>query len=300
MAAAAAFASSRRNAAQGGLTTALVFLPPALVLFTLFIILPVAEAGWYSFFNWNGLGPLNRFIGFANYLQALSHSVFQRAFLNNLMIIAISLGVQLPLALGLAILLAERFRGAVAFRMIFFLPYILADVAAGLIWRFMFDGDYGPISYLVQWFGYPPLFLLADRQLAYSTVLTVIVWKYFGFHMMLYIAGLQSIDRNLYEAADIDGASALQRFWYVTLPQLGPMIRISVFFSLVGSLQVFDLIVPLTGGGPLNSTHTMVSYLYQFGVGRMRVGFGSAVGVVLFVLCVTVAFTYKRWFMRND
>ena len=300
MAAAAAFVSSRRNAAQGGLTTALVFLPPALVLFTLFIILPVAEAGWYSFFNWNGLGPLNRFIGFANYLQALSHSVFQRAFLNNLMIIAISLGVQLPLALGLAILLAERFRGAVAFRMIFFLPYILADVAAGLIWRFMFDGDYGPISYLVQWFGYPPLFLLADRQLAYSTVLTVIVWKYFGFHMMLYIAGLQSIDRNLYEAADIDGASALQRFLYVTLPQLGPMIRISVFFSLVGSLQVFDLIVPLTGGGPLNSTHTMVSYLYQFGVGRMRVGFGSAVGVILFVLCVTVAFTYKRWFMRND
>ena len=173
-------------------------------------------------------------------------------------------------------------------------------MAAGLIWRFMFDGDYGPISYLVQWFGYPPLFLLADRQLAYSTVLTVIVWKYFGFHMMLYIAGLQSIDRNLYEAADIDGASALQRFWYVTLPQLGPMIRISVFFSLVGSLQVFDLIVPLTGGGPLNSTHTMVSYLYQFGVGRMRVGFGSAVGVILFVLCVTVAFTYKRWFMRND
>jgi raffinose/stachyose/melibiose transport system permease protein len=299
MAVGAAFAS-RKSAAPGGLVTALVFLPPALLLFTLFIILPVAEAGWYSVFNWNGLGPLNRVIGFANYVQVLSHSVFQRAFLNNLLIIAVSLGVQLPLALGLAILLSERFRGAVAFRMIFFLPYILADVAAGLIWRFMFDGDYGPISYMVQWFGYPPLFLLADRDLAYSTVLTVIVWKYFGFHMMLYIAGLQSIDRNLYEAADIDGATPLQRFWYVTLPQLGPMIRISVFFSLVGSLQVFDLIVPLTGGGPLNTTHTMVSYLYQFGVGRMRVGFGSAVGVILFVLCVTVAFSYKRWFMRND
>lgn len=296
----AAALSSRKNAAPGGLVTALIFLPPALILFTLFVILPVGEAAWYSFFNWNGLGPLDRFIGLANYLQAVKHSVFQRAFLNNLMIIGISLGVQLPLALGLALLLAERFRGAVAFRMIFFLPYILADVAAGLIWRFMFDGDYGPLSYLVQWLGHPPLFLLADRDLAYSTVLTVIVWKYFGFHMMLYIAGLQSIDRNLYEAADMDGATPLQRFWYVTLPQLGPMIRISVFFSLVGSLQVFDLIVPLTGGGPLNSTHTMVSYLYQFGVGRMRVGFGSAVGVILFILCVTVAFSYKRWFMRND
>ncbi|MGH6924663.1 MAG: carbohydrate ABC transporter permease [Propylenella sp.] len=300
MASGAPLATSSRNAGPGGLATAVIFLPPALVLFTLFVILPVGEAAWYSFFNWNGLGPLDRVIGLANYVQALTHSVFQRAFLNNLMIIAISLGVQLPLALGLAMLLAERFRGAVAFRMIFFLPYILADVAAGLIWRFMFDGDYGPLSYLVQWFGYPPLFLLADRDFAYSTVLTVIVWKYFGFHMMLYIAGLQSIDRNLYEAADIDGATPFQRFWYVTLPQLGPMIRISVFFSLVGSLQVFDLIVPLTGGGPLNSTHTMVSYLYQFGVGRMRVGFGSAVGVILFILCVTVAFSYKRWFMRND
>jgi len=98
----------------------------------------------------------------------------------------------------------------------------------------------------------------------------------------------------------IDGAGAWQRFRYVTLPQLGPMLRLSVFFSLVGSLQLFDLIVPLTGGGPLNTTHTMVSYLYTFGVGRMRVGFGSAVGVVLFVICVVVAFGYKRWFMRDD
>ena len=208
--------------------------------------------------------------------------------------------MQLPLALAMAMLLADRLAGAVAFRMIFFLPFILADVAAGLIWRFMFDGDFGPISYFAQWLGFEPLFLLADRDLAFTTVLTVVVWKYFGFHMMLYVAGLQSIDRNLYEAAAIDGATPWQRFRFVTLPQLGPMIRISVFFSLIGSLQLFDLIVPLTGGGPLNSTHTMVSYLYFFGVGRMRVGFGSAVGVVLFIICVTVAFGYKRWFMRDD
>ncbi len=300
MALGTATASARANANPGGLVTALIFLPPALLLFTLFVILPIGEAAWYSFFNWNGMGTLDRFIDFRNYVQALSHSVFQRAFVNNLLIVAISLGVQLPLALALAMLLADRFTGAVAFRMIFFLPFILADVAAGLIFRFMFDGDFGPLSYFIQWLGFAPYHLLADRDLAIVAVLTVIVWKYFGFHMMLYIAGLQSIDRNLYEAADIDGATPWQRFRYVTIPQLAPMIRISIFFALVGSLQVFDVIVPLTGGGPLNSTHTMVSYLYTFGVGRMRVGFGSAVGVILFIICVFVAFGYKRWFMRND
>jgi len=300
MALGSATASMRTNAAPGGLVTALIFLPPAILLFTLFVILPIGEAAWFGFYNWNGMGRLDEVIGLRNYIQVLNHSVFHRAFINNLLIIAVSLGLQLPLALAMAMLLADRFSGAVAFRMIFFLPYILADVAAGLIWRFMFDGDFGPLSYFIQWLGYDAFHILADRDLAITTVLTVIVWKYFGFHMMLYIAGLQSIDRNLYEAADIDGATAWQRFRYVTIPQLGPMIRISVFFALVGSLQVFDVIVPLTGGGPLNSTHTMVSYLYTFGVGRMRVGFGSAVGVILFVICVFVAFGYKRWFMRND
>jgi raffinose/stachyose/melibiose transport system permease protein len=300
MALAAATASARKTAVPGGLATAIIFLPPALILFTLFVILPIGEAAWYGFYNWNGMGGLDQMVGLRNYLQALGHSVFHRAFINNLLIIAVSLFLQLPLALAMAMLLVDRFAGAVAFRMIFFLPYILADVAAGLIWRFMFDGDFGPLSYFIQWLGFPAYYLLADRDLAIAAVLTVMVWKYFGFHMMLYIAGLQSIDRNLYEAANIDGATAWQRFRFVTIPQLAPMIRISVFFALVGSLQVFDVIVPLTGGGPLNSTHTMVSYLYTFGVGRMRVGFGSAVGVILFVICVVVAFGYKRWFMRND
>ncbi len=300
MARSGAISPAGDGARLGGAVTALIFLPPALLLFTIFVILPMGEAAWYSLFNWNGMGALDRFVDFRNFVRALNHSVFQRAFLNNLLIIVVSLGLQLPLALAMAMLLADRFTGALTFRAIFFLPFILADVAAGLIWRFIFDGDFGPLSHFIEWLGYPAYYILADRDLAITTVLTVIVWKYFGFHMMIYIAGLQSIDRNLYEAAAIDGATAWQRFRYVTLPQLGPMIRISVFFALVGSLQVFDVIVPLTGGGPLNSTHTMVSYLYTFGVGRMRVGFGSAVGVILFIVCVFVAFGYKRWFMRND
>jgi len=300
MAISTALLRGRTNNVRGGLLTALIFLPPALTIFTLFVILPISEAAWYGFFNWNGLARLENFVGLENYQQLLTNKTFGRAFVNNLLIIVISLTVQLPLALAMAVLLADRLFGAVGFRMLFFLPYILADVAAGLIWRFMFDGDYGPISQFVQTLVFSPLHILADRDWAIAAVLTVIVWKYFGFHMMLYIAGLQTIDRNLYEAAAIDGANGWQRFRYITVPGLAPMIRLSVFFSLIGSLQFFDMIVSLTGGGPLNTTHTMVSFLYYFGIGRMRVGFGSAVGVVLFILCVTVAFGYKRIFMRDD
>ena len=298
-----AFAAQAKRSAplsRSNWVTALVFLPPALAVFTVFVIMPVGEAAWYSLYNWDGYGMPSQFYGLRNYVSVLTNATFLKALLNNGWIILASLVVQLPLALGLALYLAGRQIGTTTFRLIFFLPYILADVAAGLIWRFVFDGDYGLVSAISQSLGGEPVYMLAERNLAEIAVLVVVVWKYFGFHMMLYIAGLQSIDATLYEAARMDGAGAWQRFRYVTLPQLAPMIRLSVFFSVIGSLQFFDMIVPLTGGGPFNSTHTMVSFLYSFGIMRMRVGFGSAVGVILFCICVAFAFGYKRWIMRDE
>ena len=197
-------------------------------------------------------------------------------------------------------MVAGRVTGAAWFRMIFFLPYVLADVAAGLIWHFMFDGSFGLPSVITGALGLEPYYLLADKTWAFSAVLVVILWKYFGFYTMLYVAGLQGIDRSLLEAAEMDGASAFQRFWHITLPLLGPMIRLAIFFSVIGSLKLFDIIVPLTGGGPFETTNTMVSYLYYFGITRMRFGYSSAVGIVLFIICVTFAFGYQRLFMRDD
>ncbi len=289
-----------RRMSANGWATLVVFLPPALAIFTLFVALPMTEAAWYGFYNWNGYGQPEKFIGLKNYQLLTGNATFLRSLVNNGLIIAVSLLVQLPLALGIAMMVAGRIVGAAWFRMIFFLPYILADVAAGLIWRFMFDGGYGLSSLVTGALGIAPYYLLADKTWAFSAVLIVILWKYFGFHMMLYVAGLQSIDKSLLEAAEMDGATAFQRFWHITLPLLGPMIRLSIFFSVVGALQLFDVIVPLTGGGPFETTNTMVSFLYYFGITRMRVGFGSAVGVVLFIICVTFAFGYRRIFMRDD
>jgi raffinose/stachyose/melibiose transport system permease protein len=290
----------KRSLAHSKWPVLILFLPPALMLFTLLVIVPMGEAAWYSFYNWNGYGDPTQWVGFRNYQLIFRNGAFTQALINNGLIVLISLLVQIPLALWLATMVSTKIKGALFFRLIFFLPYVLADVAAGMIWRFVYDGDFGLVAGISHMIGIEPPFWLADRNVAMYAILGVIVWKYFGFHMMLFIAGLQAIDKSVLEAADIDGATGWQKFRHVTLPLLGSTVRLSVFFGVVGSLQLFDMIMPLTGGGPSNSTQTMVTFLYNFGVTRMQVGFGSAVGVVLFVICVTLAFSYKRIFMRND
>lgn len=293
-------ARRRIGGGSGKWTAILLFLPPAMMLFSLFVVLPVGEAAWYSGFNWNGFGTPRNWIGFDNYRFVFDNKAFGTAFRNNLLIIVVSLLVQLPLALALALILAQRFRGAVALRMVFFLPYILAEIATGLMFSFVYDGDYGLLASIYRQFGAEAPHLLASPQTSFLAILIVVVWKYFGFHMMLFIAALQGLDRNIVEAARIDGASRWQLLRFVVIPSLYPTIRLSVFFAIVGSLQLFDLVMPLTRGGPADSSHTMVSFLYTFGITRMRVGFGSAVGVILFVICVIFAFSYKRWVMRDE
>ncbi len=283
------------------MTAILLFLPPALLLFTVFVVLPVVEAGWYSGFNWNGYGRPTQWVGWANYWAVFASRPFLLALRNNALVIAVSLLVQLPLAMALAIALSNRFRGAVALRLLFFMPYVLAEIAAGLIFSFVYDGEYGLLAGIWRAFGSDnPPHLLASPATAMAAILVVVVWKYFGFHMMLFIAALQGLDHSQVEAAQLDGASRAQVLRHVVLPAMYPTIRLSVFFAIVGSLQLFDVIMPLTGGGPADSSQTMVTFLYNFGVTRMRVGFGSAVGVVLFLICAGFAFSYQKLVLRNE
>lgn len=285
---------------SGILTTLLLFLPPALVLFSMFVILPVGEASYFSFFNWNGYGHPNKWIDFVNYFRVLRDPVFLQSLGNNGLVILVSAFIQVPLALWVALLISDRSRSSIVFRAIFFVPYILADVVAGLIWRYLYDGDYGIVGTIFRWFGGDAPDVLAETGWATAALLLVVVWKYFGFHMALFIAGRQNVPNDVLESARIDGASRWNITRFIVLPLMRPVIVLSLFFSLLGSLQLFDLIIALTGGGPLNSTHSAVSYLYTFGIRRMQVGFGSAVGVILFIICVLVMIFYKRIFMRES
>jgi raffinose/stachyose/melibiose transport system permease protein len=289
----------KRIFGSGIVTAVLLFLPPAVLLFTMFVILPVAEAGFYSFFNWNGYGSPEHWINLDNYTRAIDDPIFYQSLINNLLIILVSTLVQVPFALWLALLISDRSRASVVFRAIFFVPYILAEVVAGLIWRYLYDGDYGLVAMIYGWLGKAALHPLAERGWATAALLLVVVWKYFGFHMALFIAGRQNIPSDILESGRIDGAGRWQLVRSIILPMMRPVIVLSLFFSILGSLQTFDVIIALTGGGPLNSSHSAVSYLYTFGIQRMRVGYGSAVGVVLFVICMLVMVFYRRLFMRE-
>lgn len=289
----------RRAVTNGRVTAVLILLPPALILFTLFVMLPLGESAWYSFFNWNGYGAPDDYVGLQNYERILNHSVFHIAAGNTIKIVAISLLIQMPLAMLLALLIYKKTPTNAVFRLIFFLPYILAEVAAGLIWSFVFDGNYGVTASIAAGLGLENVFILSDPDWAFAAIMTVIVWKYFGFHMMIYIAALQGVPQDQIEAARIEGARRLQVIRYVQIPAIKPAIIVSAFFAIIGALQVFDVIIPLTNGGPSNQTHTIVTYLYTFGLTRLNIGFGSAVGVVLFVGAVTVALFYQRIFMKR-
>lgn len=303
----------RKFMKSGKLTMLILFLPPALLLFTIFVLLPMAEAAFFSPYKWSGYGPapwvLNEatgqtygeWVGTQNFQRLANHSVFEIAAWNTIKVIAVSLLIQLPLALALAHMIYEKSYANTVFRLIFFVPYILAEVATGIIWSFALDGNYGLSKTFSDLFGLEKAFFpLADKDWAFIMVLGVVVWKYFGFHMMIFIAALQNIPREMIESARIDGAKPLQTVFLIKLPLIWPAITVSIFYAVLGSLQVFDLVWAMTGdGGPVNSSHTLVSYLYKFGFIWMNVGLGTAVGVFLFVIAVAFALIYRGTVQRE-
>jgi raffinose/stachyose/melibiose transport system permease protein len=278
------------------------FLLPAAVIYIGLVLLPVAQAIYYSFWRWNGLGPLQNFVGLANYTRVVNDRVFLGALGNNLQLLVLSLIVQLPIALGLALLVRHKLRGRAIFRTVFFLPFVLSQVVTGVIWNFVYLPQGGLIStvYLMIFPGAtPPAFLAQPTTVLYALFM-VITWKFFGFHMILYTAGLQNIPAELEEAAQIDGCNRLQALRYITIPLLGSTIRLTIYLSVLGSLQFFDLIWIMTTGGPVNASDTMATYLYKFGFLRFQLGYGSAVAVIMFVLCFGFSLFYQRVVMRRD
>jgi raffinose/stachyose/melibiose transport system permease protein len=297
-----AAARARPRVRWGYIATIAGFLIPAAVLYIGLVLLPVIQAVYYSFFRWNGLGPLQNFVGTNNYERVLSDRVFRGALFNNLTIMILSLLIQLPIALGLALLVRHNLRGRAIFRTIFFLPYVLSQVVTGVIWNFVYLPQGGLISTIYEMIfpGATPPALLAQPSTVLLALFVVITWKFFGFHMILYTAGLQNIPAELEEAAAIDGCNRLQALRYITIPLLGSTVRLTIYLSVLGSLQFFDLIWIMTTGGPVNASNTMATYLYKFGFLRFQLGYGSAVAVILFALCFGFSLIYQRAVMRRD
>jgi raffinose/stachyose/melibiose transport system permease protein len=282
--------------------TVTALLLPASLLYLVFVLLPVVQSAFFSFFRWNGLGPLQDFIGLDNYIRLLSDPVFLGALYHNLLILALSVVVQLPIALGLALLVGRRLPGRTVFRTIYFLPYVLSDVVIGVLWSEVFNPQVGVLNAIGAALlpGWRTQAFLGKPESVLLAIFAVMCWKYVGFHLILYVAGLQQIPTEIEDAARIDGASNLQVLRRITIPLLGSTIRLSAFLSVIGSLQYFDLIWVMSGGGPVGASESMVTYLFKFGFQRLALGYGSAVATVIFVICLVFSLGYQRTLMRAD
>ncbi len=278
-----------------------VLLAPALLLFVGFVLLPIALAAWDGMHKWTGFGSLGPFAGLYNYRLVLSDPVFRESFVHNLIIVIASIVIQLPLGLGMALLLNRRIRGRAFLRTLAFAPFVLPYATTAVMWLLLLQpgGFLDQVLRAVGLGGVVQLWL-ANLHLVLYTMIVVLTWQFFGFAMILMLAGLQGIPGELREAAALDGASGWQATWRITLPLLGPTIRIWLFLSVVGSLQVFDQVWIMTGGGPANASSTMTTYLVQHGFQSYEFGYGSAVAVIIFLICFIFALLYQRFVLRRD
>ena len=290
-----------RNSVARWVTVAALLLP-ASALYLVFVLLPIIQSAFFGFFRWNGLGPLQDVVGLDNYVRLLSDTVFLGAVGHNLLIVVLSVVVQLPLALGLALLVGRRLPGRSVFRMIFFMPYVLSDVVVAVVWSEIFNPQVGALNAIGAALlpGFKAQAFLGKPESVLLAIFAVMTWKYFGLHLILYVAGLQQIPTEIEDAARIDGANNLQVLRLITIPLLASTIRLSVFLSVIGSLQYFDLIYVMSGGGPVGASETMVTYLFKFGFQRLALGYGSAVATVIFVICLAFSLGYQRTLMRAD
>ena len=298
--------TKRRHRARAGQRREIaLFVGPAVIVYVVFVLLPVLLAAYYSFFNWNGLGPLDRFIGLDNYVRLLTDPVFHTSVFNNFFIIVLSLLIQGPIAILVALLMNRRLRFRGLLRALIFVPYVLAEVTAGLAWQILLQSvpptRWGPVDTMLQAIGIqdPPAWL-ADPNVVMWTMFGILTWKYLGLAIILMLAGLAGVPEELYEAASLDGAGWWKTQWYITVPLLGPTIRIWAFLSIIGSLQLFDMVWIVTGGGPLNASSTMAVYMVKYGLNVSQIGFGSAVAVVLFFISLFIALGYQRFALRRD
>ncbi len=281
----------------------LMFLVPGMAIFALFLLIPIGQSAVFSMYDWNGFGVLTDFVGLNNYERLLNHSIFQNSIRHSFIIMALSLVVQLPLALGLALLVGRgALPGKKIFRTILFVPFVFSEIITAIIWLYVLNPRNGMLNTVLATFipEFQPIGWLADRNMVLYGIFAVMTWKYFGFHMILYMAGLQGVPKDLEDASRVDGATEIQVLRHVTLPLLGSTIRLTVFLSVLGSFQQFVIVWILTQGGPVNASELIGTYLYKFGIQRFALGYGSAVAIVLFAITLVFSVGYQRIIMRQD
>jgi len=277
---------------------ALFFLLPELIGFLIFILIPTIASLLLSLYRWDFMSP-PQFVGLEHFSQLLTSSLFHLVLWNTTYYTMGTVVPSMVIGLALASVLYQKLRGRTFYRAVFFLPVIIPMVAAGLVWKLLYMPDFGLINYYLRELGLPQHEWLRSPSTAMLSIIIMSIWKGTGFSMVIYLAGLSGIPDSYYNAAKLDGANQWQQFRYITIPLLTPSTFFVLAISLIGSFQVFDQVYIMTGGGPVDSTRTIVQHMYEVGFKWFYMGRASAIAWILFIIIFSVTISQfqsqKKW-----
>ncbi len=297
-------AATLRRGKRSAWVRAIPYLAPAILLYAAFLLYPMVDSVRLSFFKWSGYATEpQKFIGTRNYVRLFTvDTVFWTALKNSLIWVVLSLAIPMIISLLLALALNRRLFGCNLFRSVFYLPAVFASITVAAMWRWIYAPSIGAVdqaltlvglgSWSHQWLG--------DPRIALYSVFVAAIWQGIGFNMVLFLAGLQQVPKELEEAAEIDGAGTWQRFRAVTVPALRPTTVVVVILTIINSLKVFELIVGMTGGGPAQSTQVLALWSYTQSFSNHNFGMGGATATILLLISLVLVVPYLAWSMKGD
>jgi multiple sugar transport system permease protein len=282
----------RPRRSLGDLKVAMIFLAPATLGFVVFYIWPTLRGAYLSFTEYSLLSP-PQFNGLANYERMVQDSFFWNALVVTVEYVVINIGLQTVLAIGIAMLM-YRLTKSIAVRAVVLMPYLIANVVVALVWYWMLDFQVGIVNQFLGWIGIDPIAFFGESVWGIPTIALINTWRHMGYTALLVFAGLQTIPKYVYEAAEVDGSSELQTFWRITLPLLRPVLVMVLVVTMIGSFQIFDTVAVTTQGGPINATRVIYYYIYERAFTRFDFGYASAMAMVLFAILAVVALLQLR------
>ncbi len=279
--------------------SAYLLIAPYLLFLSVFLIYPIFFSVWLTFHDWNIVSPEIPFVGLENYRRLIGDELFYKALWNTFRFILINIPLQIVIALLLAVALNQPIKGRGFFRAAYFLPVVTSGVVISFLWSWMLSTDDGIINEVLGWFGIGPIPWLTSETWSIPSLAWVAAWKNLGYYVVIFLAGLQSIPKTLYEAARIDGAGPVQTFFRITLPMLNPAMLLVLVMSTINGFQLFTEPFIMTGGGPANSSLSVVMYIYKNAFQSLDMGYAATIGLALALIILTVSLLQKKILERD-
>ncbi|MCC4798309.1 sugar ABC transporter permease [Enterovibrio norvegicus] len=271
-----------------------LFLAPAIAIFSLYVMYPILQSVWLSFFEWDGLGE-KTWVGFDNYVELFDSDTFYTSLFNNFLWMVLFM-LAPPIGLLIALFLNQKVAGIRLIKALFFFPFVISQVVVGLVFAWFYDPSFGLLTQIMVGMGFDPVSILADEDLVTYGIIAAGLWPQVAYCMILYLTGLNNLDPEQLEAARLDGARSWKMMWYVVVPQLKPATFIAVVVTVIGALRSFDLVATMTAGGPWGSSTVLAYMMYEESIFNYRMGYGAAVAVVLFLI-MDIYIAYFLWRM---